>query len=89
VITSRRARLTWGAKLEGDHEVVRDCVKSLLLAEGGMLIVAEAATVREAVASADRSFPDVIVVDVRLADGSGIKATRYQGVLLAVRGTEA
>jgi two-component system, NarL family, response regulator DevR len=62
--------------LVDDHEVVRDGVKSLLLAAGGMLIVAEAATVREAVANAERSFPDVIVMDVRLADGSGIEATR-------------
>jgi two-component system response regulator DevR len=62
--------------LVDDHEVVRDGVKSLLLAAGGMLVVAEAATVREAVATAERSFPDVIVMDVRLADGSGIEATR-------------
>ena len=62
--------------LVDDHEVVRDGVKSLLQAAGGMLVVAEAATVREAVANAERSFPDVIVMDVRLADGSGIEATR-------------
>jgi DNA-binding NarL/FixJ family response regulator len=62
--------------LVDDHEVVRDGVKSLLEAAGGMLVVAEAATVREAVANAERSFPDVIVMDVRLAEGSGIEATR-------------
>jgi two-component system response regulator DevR len=62
--------------LVDDHEVVRDGVKSLLEAAGGMLVVAEAGTVREAVANAERSFPDVIVMDVRLADGSGIEATR-------------
>ena len=62
--------------LVDDHEVVRDGVKSLLQAAGGILVVAEAATVREAIANAARSFPDVIVMDVRLADGSGIEATR-------------
>ena len=62
--------------LVDDHEVVRDGVKSLLEAAGGILVVAEAATVREAVANAERSFPHVIVMDVRLADGSGIEATR-------------
>ena len=62
--------------LVDDHEVVRDGVRSLLHAAGGILVVAEAATVREAVANAERSFPDVIVMDVRLADGSGIEATR-------------
>ena len=62
--------------LVDDHEIVRDGVKSLLQAAGGIIVVAEAATVREAVANAERSFPDVIVMDVRLADGSGIEATR-------------
>ncbi len=62
--------------LVDDHEVVRDGVKSLLEAAGGILVVAEASTVREAIANAERSFPDVIVMDVRLADGSGIEATR-------------
>jgi two-component system response regulator DevR len=62
--------------LVDDHEVVRDGVKGLLEAAGGMVIVAEAATVRDAVANAERSFPDVIVMDVRLAGGSGIEATR-------------
>ena len=62
--------------LVDDHEVVRDGVKSLLEAAGGIIVVAEASTVRDAVANAARSFPDVIVMDVRLADGSGIEATR-------------
>jgi len=62
--------------LVDDHEVVRDGVRGLLEAAGGILIVAEASSVREAVAGAERSFPDVVVMDVRLADGSGIEATR-------------
>jgi two-component system response regulator DevR len=62
--------------LVDDHEVVRDGVRSLLEAAGGILVVAEASTVREAVAGSERSFPDVVVMDVRLADGSGIEATR-------------
>lgn len=62
--------------LVDDHEVVRDGVRALLESAGGMLVVAQAGTVREAVAHAERSFPDVIVMDVRLADGSGIEATR-------------
>ena len=62
--------------LVDDHEVVRDGVRSLLEAAGGIVVIAEASTVREAVANAWRSFPDVIVMDVRLADGSGIEATR-------------
>ena len=58
-----------------DHEVVRQGLKATL--EGaGMTVVAEAGTVAEAVERAARSRPDVIVMDVRLADGSGIEATR-------------
>src|SRR5205085_1014270 len=39
-------------------------------------VVAEAGTVVEAITQAERTRPDVIVMDVRLADGSGIEATR-------------
>ena len=59
-----------------DHEVVRDGIKALLAATGDVRVVAEAGTAREAVAAAERVLPDVVVMDVRLADGSGIEATR-------------
>ncbi len=62
--------------LVDDHEVVRDGVKSLINANDDMTVVAEAGTVAEAVAQAERTRPDVVVMDVRLADGSGIEATR-------------
>jgi two-component system response regulator DevR len=62
--------------LVDDHEVVRNGIRALLEAAGGMLIVGEAASVHEAVEAADRSWPDVVVMDVRLAGGSGIEATR-------------
>ena len=39
-----------------------------------MVVCAEARTAREAV-SAPPALPDVIVMDVRLSDGSGIEAT--------------
>jgi two-component system, NarL family, response regulator DevR len=62
--------------LVDDHEVVRNGLKSLLEAAGGMLIVAEAASVHGAIDAAERSWPDVVVMDIRLAGGSGIEATR-------------
>jgi len=62
--------------LVDDHEVVRNGVKSLLHATDDIAVVAEASTVAEAVKFAAASKPDVIVMDVRLADGSGIEATR-------------
>src|SRR6202048_372574 len=62
--------------LVDDHEVVRDGVKSLINANDDLAVVAEAATVTEAIEQAVRPKPDVVVMDVRLADGSGIEATR-------------
>ncbi|HLQ62720.1 MAG TPA: response regulator transcription factor [Candidatus Acidoferrales bacterium] len=59
-----------------DHEVVRGGVRSLLEAEGDISVVAEAGSMRDAVAHAERTRPDVIVMDVMLAEGSGIEATR-------------
>ncbi|MDQ6918668.1 MAG: response regulator transcription factor, partial [Candidatus Dormibacteraeota bacterium] len=62
--------------LVDDHEVVRNGVKSMLHATEDISVVAEASTVEEAIRYATASKPDVIVMDVRLADGSGIVATR-------------
>ena len=62
--------------LVDDHEVVRDGVKSLINANDDLAVVAEAGSVQEAIDQAIRTKPDVVVMDVRLADGSGIEATR-------------
>jgi len=62
--------------LVDDHEVVRGGVKALLQATDDIVVTAEAGSVREAVDEADRTRPDVVLMDVRLADGSGIEATR-------------
>ena len=62
--------------LVDDHEVVHDGIKALLAAHDDIVVCAEAASVRQAVAEADRALPDVIVMDVWLQDGSGIEATR-------------
>lgn len=58
-----------------DHEIVRGGLRSMLQA-AGVLVVAEAATARDAVETALAERPDVIVMDVRLGSGSGIEATR-------------
>src|SRR4249919_3972559 len=62
--------------LVDDNEIVRDGVRALLEAADDIVICAEAGSVRDAIAEAERTRPDVVVMDVRLADGSGIEATR-------------
>jgi two-component system, NarL family, response regulator DevR len=59
-----------------DHEVVRQGLVALLERRPGFQVVAEAGTVAEAVEQADRFEPDIVVMDVRLPDGSGIEACR-------------
>ena len=59
-----------------DHEVVRDGIKALLAEEEGLTIAGEAGGMREAIERAEWVRPDVVVMDIRLPDGSGIDATR-------------
>jgi two-component system response regulator DevR len=59
-----------------DHEVVRFGLSNLLTRRSGWEVVAEAGTVTDAVRLADEHQPDVIVMDIRLSDGSGIDACR-------------
>ena len=59
-----------------DHEVVRQGLVALLRRRPNLHVVAEAGTVAEAVEAARRLRPDLVVMDVRLPDGSGIEACR-------------
>ena len=59
-----------------DHEVVRQGLVALPDRRAGFEVVAEAGTVAEAVEQARRFEPDIVVMDVRLPDGSGIEACR-------------
>jgi len=59
-----------------DHEVVRQGLVALLDRRPEFQVVAEAGTVAESIEAARRFQPDLIVMDVRLPDGSGIEACR-------------
>ncbi len=59
-----------------DHEVVRQGLVALLDRRREFSVVAEAGTVAESLAVTRRHRPDLVVMDVRLPDGSGIEACR-------------
>ena len=59
-----------------DHEVVRQGLVALLGRRPEFHVVGEAGSVAEAIAQAARLRPDLVIMDVRLPDGSGVEACR-------------
>jgi DNA-binding NarL/FixJ family response regulator len=59
-----------------DHEVVRQGLSAMLDRRPNFQVVGEAGTVAEALEVTRRFQPDLVVMDVRLPDGSGIEACR-------------
>ena len=59
-----------------DHAVVRSGLKMLLSGHEEMEIVGEAGSAAEAMLEAERTNPDVILMDIGLPDKTGIEATR-------------
>jgi DNA-binding NarL/FixJ family response regulator len=59
-----------------DHEIVRQGLVAMLTRRPGFQVVAEAGTVAESIEMARKFKPDLVVMDVRLPDGSGIEACR-------------
>lgn len=62
--------------LVDDHEVVRVGLKTVLAHQDRITVVGESSTVADAVRDAARLKPEVILMDVRLPDGSGVDACR-------------
>ncbi len=60
--------------LVDDHKVVRLGLRTLLDSEADIEVVGEAASVTEAVRATEQFQPDVVLMDVRLPDESGIVA---------------
>lgn len=59
-----------------DQTVVREGLRQLVESEPGLTVAGEAATVAEAVALGARLQPDVVLLDLKLPDGSGLDAAR-------------
>lgn len=62
--------------LVDDHEVVRMGLGTLFHRAGTVQVVGEATSAVSAVAEAIRLRPDIVLLDLRLPDGSGIEACR-------------
>ena len=62
--------------LVDDHEVVRRGIKALIDSQEDMVVVGEAATAEEGIRRVGYDEPDVVVLDVRLPDASGVEACR-------------
>lgn len=58
------------------HDIVRRGLAMLVSRQDDLSVVAEAGTVAEAVEKARESVPDVVIMDIRLPDGSSIEACR-------------
>jgi DNA-binding NarL/FixJ family response regulator len=59
-----------------DHEVVREGLRAALRKRAELVAVGEADSVASAIKEARRTKPDVVIMDVRLPDGSGVEACR-------------
>ena len=61
--------------LVDDHEVVRVGLRTVLHNNQGITVVGEAGSKAAAVRAVKRLKPDIVLMDVRLPDGSGVEAS--------------
>ena len=62
--------------LADDHRIVREGLKSLIVQDKEMSVVAEAENGRTTVSLARKLTPDIIIMDIGMPDLNGIDATR-------------
>jgi DNA-binding NarL/FixJ family response regulator len=65
-----------------DHELIRRGVRSLLEAEPGWKVVAEASDGQDAIEKANETKPDIVVLDIAMPRLSGLEAARRLNRLL-------
>ncbi len=82
-VTSKRGPIR--VLVVDDHEVVLIGIRAVLRLIPDVRIVGEVGTAAGAVSEASRLMPDLVLLDIRLPDGSGIEACR--DILSRVPGT--
>ena len=68
--------MTITVMLTDDHELIREGLRRAFEREEDLEVVAEAASVAEAIAVGCKITPNVAIVDLRLPDGSGLDIVR-------------
>jgi DNA-binding NarL/FixJ family response regulator len=63
--------------LADDHAVMRDGLRLLIETQPDLRVIGEAASGREAVRKLQAHCPDVLIMDIAMADLNGIEATRH------------
>lgn len=76
MLTTKTQVQTVRVLLVDDHEVIRVGLRTVLAQNQGITVVGEAGTMADAILQAQKLKPDVVLMDVRLPDGSGVDACR-------------
>jgi DNA-binding NarL/FixJ family response regulator len=59
-----------------DHKMLREGLRSVIEKEPGMMVVGEAENGKDTIAMAQKTMPNIILMDVAMPDLNGIEATR-------------